>query len=518
MSIKPKSSANHSVVEQYRALLAISETIISSRDLTQLFHDLSERLKTIIHFDYMSVMLYDAERNLMRLHLLETSVEVSIKPGLEVPLDQSTIGWVWQNQKSLFLDDLDLETRFPISLELFRQNNIKSCYTFPLTIGGRKLGGMTFGYRDKFGYDAETLEFLQEVVWQVALAVDNTLQFEEIEQLKNKLAHEKLYLEEEIKASNNFAEIIGTSATLKKVLRQVETVAPTDAVVLVQGETGTGKELIARAVHNLSNRRERTLVKLNCAAIPTGLLESELFGHERGAFTGAMNQRIGRFELAHKGTLFLDEVGDIPLELQPKLLRVLQEGEFERLGSSRTIKVEVRLVAATNRDLQEMVAEGTFRADLYYRLNVFPVLIPPLRERCDDIPLLVSYFVQKYSQQMNKKIRTIPNEAMDALTNHNWEGNIRELQNFIERAVILSPDSELQISLNELKRGKSMVGGFAAPAEPFKLVSMEENERSYIKEVLHQTNGIIGGKGGAAEILDLPVSTLRSRMKKLGLK
>jgi formate hydrogenlyase transcriptional activator len=518
MSIIPESSTNHSVVKQYRALLAISETIISQRDLTQLFHDLSERLKKILHFDYITVMLYDREHDLMRLHLLETSVEVSIKTGLEVPLEKSGVGWVWQNQKPLFIDDFDLEERFPVTRELLQRNNIQSCYAFPLTIGERKLGGMTFGCHEKFGYDTETLEFLQEVVWQVALALDNALQFEEIEQLKNKLANEKLYLEEEIKASNNFAEIIGTSRTLKKVLQQVETVAPTDAVVLIQGETGTGKELIARAVHNFSNRRERTLVKLNCAAIPTGLLESELFGHERGAFTGAMSQRIGRFELAHKGTLFLDEVGDIPLELQPKLLRVLQEGEFERLGSSRTIKAEVRLVAATNRDLQEMVAEGTFRADLYYRLNVFPVLIPSLRERREDIPLLVSYFVQKHSRQMNKKIKTIPNEAMAALTDHSWEGNIRELENFIERAVILSPSSELRISVGELKNGRSVPPETKIADETIKLVSLEENERTYIREVLRHTNGVIGGRGGAAEILDLPVSTLRSRMKKLGLK
>lgn len=518
MNIKTSSTNTHSIAEQYQTLLSVSEAIISHRDLRDLFHHLSESLRSIVDFDYTSVMLYNAERDTMRLELLETTLENDVKIGWEAPLDNSVGGWVLRHQKPLYVDDLDSEERFPVTSTLIQRYGIKSVYSFPLTIAERKLGTMNFGCGEKYGYNAQTLEFLQQITRQVAIAVDNAIQFKEIESLKNKLAHEKLYLEEEIKSNRNFSEIIGTSSALKKALSQIQIVAPTDAVVLVQGETGTGKELIARAVHNLSDRRDRTMVKLNCAAIPTGLLESELFGHERGAFTGAVNQRIGRFELAHKGTLFLDEIGDIPLELQSKLLRVLQEGEFERLGSSRTIKVDVRLVAATNRDLQQMVAENAFRADLYYRLNVFPVFIPPLRERSEDIPLLVSYFAQKYARRFNKKIATIPAEAIDSIVNHHWAGNIRELENFIERAVILSPAEELKVPLGELKNEKYINNSSAAATEPIQLVSMEENERTYIKKVLQHTNGVIGGKGGAAEILDLPVSTLRSRMKKLGLK
>src|SRR5262249_33032328 len=340
---------------------------------------------------------------------------------------------------------------------------------------------------------------------------------------------------------------------LKRTLKAVETVAPTDSVVLIQGETGTGKELIARAIHNLSARRERTLVKLNCAAIPGGLLESELFGHEKGAFTGAIERRIGRFEVAHKGTLFLDEVGDIPLELQPKLLRVLQEQEFERLGSSRAVRTDVRLIAATNRDLAQMVADNQFRADLYYRLNVFPVRIPPLRERPEDIPLLVAYFVQHHARRLNKRIESIPEEAMNALQRHTWAGNVRELENFVERAVIVTRGSRLQIPLAELRlcskitfplchtkydfrpffasfsengkvifeqslKAETVANGGAMLAHPVRLVSMDEMERTHIEEVLRHTGGQIGGVGGAAEILGLPVSTLRSRMKKLGIR
>jgi formate hydrogenlyase transcriptional activator len=301
-------------------------------------------------------------------------------------------------------------------------------------------------------------------------------------------------------------------------LRQVETVAPTDSTVLLIGETGTGKELIARAIHNLSARNERTLVKLNCAAIPTGLLESELFGHEKGAFTGAIAPRVGRFELAHKGTLLLDEIGEIPLELQPKLLRVLQEHEFERLGSSRTIKTDARLVAATNCDLAEMVEEKKFRSDLFYRLNVFPIMIPPLRERTGDIPLLVSYFTQKHAGRMNKKIQSIPVQTMEALSSYHWPGNVRELENFVERSVILSRGSELQSPLKELQSSLDVSGDGQSSPPGSKLTTMDEMERAYIEEVLRHTNGSIGGKGGAAEILGMPASTLRGRMKKLGVR
>jgi DNA-binding NtrC family response regulator len=310
-------------------------------------------------------------------------------------------------------------------------------------------------------------------------------------------------------AQPNFAEIVGTSAALRAVLKHVEVVAPTESTVLILGETGTGKELIARAIHSISSRSSRPFVKLNCAAIPSGLLESELFGHEKGAFTGAVAQRIGRFELAHGGTLFLDEVGDIPLELQPKLLRVLQEQEFERLGSTRTMRVDVRLVAATNQDLAHMVGDKQFRADLYFRLNVFPIRIPPLRERVADIPLLVRHAVDKYAQRMNKRIETIPGEAMEVLCRHSWPGNIRELQNFIERAVILTPGSVLQVQLSELQQ--------SSPVPSTTVNTLEDVERECILEALRETGSVIGGEKGAAARLGLKRTTLLSKMQKLGI-
>ena len=332
--------------------------------------------------------------------------------------------------------------------------------------------------------------------------------------LVEKLTEEKLYLEDEIRTEYNFEEIVGQSSVLKLVLGQVGTVAPTDSTVLILGESGTGKELFARAIHDHSARRESTFVKLNCAAIPTGLLESELFGHERGAFTGAIAQRLGRLELAHRGTLFLDEVGDIPLELQPKLLRVLQEKEFERLGSTRTIRVDVRLVAATNRNLGQMVKDGKFREDLYYRLKVFPIHVPPLRDRTDDIPLLVRYFVEKHAKKIGRKIETIPGETMKALTGWSWPGNVRELENFLERSVILSSGPVLRVPIAELKVEVEAEEG---DAKPTTLTTLDEAERQAILAALRETHGIIAGADGAATRLGMKRTTLNSKMRKLGI-
>jgi formate hydrogenlyase transcriptional activator len=389
---------------------------------------------------------------------------------------------------------------------------LQSAVCFPLLRGDRALGTLNVASMRDAAFGPHDVELLTQIGNELAIAVENALAFRQIEELKDKLAEEKLYLEDEIRTAYDFEEIVGESQSLKRVLRDVETVAPTDSTVLILGESGTGKELIARAIHNLSGRRQRTFVKVNCAAIPTGLIESELFGHEKGAFTGAIGQKIGRFELADKGTLFLDEIGDIPLELQPKLLRVLQEREFERLGSTRTVKVDIRLVTATNRDLSQMIASREFREDLFYRLNVFPIPLPPLRERREDIPMLVRYFTQKYARRMNRRIETIPSEAMEALANWNWPGNVRELENLIERAVILTRGAVLHVPLAELRSGEA-----AAPAITGALTTLEQAEREHILRALREAKWVVGGPAGAAARLGLKRTTLQSRMLKLGI-
>ena len=381
----------------------------------------------------------------------------------------------------------------------------------PLVSRNRTLGVLCLGRLHDSPFTGDEVDFVRQVAAQVAIAVENALAYRQIAELKDKLAQEKLYLEDEIRSQMNFDSIIGRSAALQKLLQQVETVAPTDSTVLIYGETGVGKELVARAIHNLSSRSKNAFVKLNCAAIPTGLLESEMFGHEKGAFTGAIAQRIGRFELANHGTVFLDEIGEIPLELQPKLLRVLQEREFERLGSSRTLRTDARLIASTNRDLVAMVKEQKFRMDLYYRLDVFPIHVPPLRERQEDIPLLVRHFVQQFARRMNKTIDTIPSDSMNTLMQYPWPGNIRELQNLIERAMILSTGPVLKVPLGDLPASQD-------GAAPKKQETLEEAERRTILETLKATNWVVSGPRGAAALLGLKRSTLQFRMDKLGIR
>jgi formate hydrogenlyase transcriptional activator len=671
----------------YQSLLDVSKVILQHRDLAGLFRDLSTRLRSILRFDFLNLVLHDPATNTMRLHILESSSGAPVEtPQLELAPEESPSGWVFLHQQPLVIPDVRLETRWPSVMELLRRNNIVTSCWLPLTTAQHRLGALVFGFgpapwaqdqlafmeqvaaqvavavdntlnfqnaeryqqqlarerdrlqvlleitntlvseldiRDLFpsitacvrrtvpheysslalrvpgtdqlrvhalvfdgpggvlpegataamretpaGEAVETrrpvildtaalarvsspivqrlaaaglksicclplitrlhvlgtlnvgstrenafseadVDFLSQVAGQAAIAIENATAYQEIAQLKDQLAEEKLYLQDEIRTDRNFGEIIGDSPQFRDVLAQVETVAPTDASVLILGETGTGKELIARALHDLSGRRERTFVKLNCAAIPTGLLESELFGHEKGAFTGAIMQKAGRFELANKGTLFLDEIGDIPLELQPKLLRALQEHEFERLGGTRTIKVDVRLVAATNRDLAQMINERQFRTDLYYRLSVFPISVPPLRDRADDIPNLVRYFTQKFARRMNKRVETISQETMDALIRYPWPGNVRELENLIERAVILTRGTTLQIPLSELR---------SAPTDTTSPLTLEAAERDHIRRVLEQSNGVVGGPNGAATKLGMKRTTLQSKMKKLGIK
>ncbi len=499
--------------DRYRTLFAVSNAIASHRDLPALLHELSARLLRVVKFDALSLVLHDEATNTMRLHVLETSVQVDGPVVIALPIEDDPAGLVWKNQQPLVTSNLAQANRWPRFQELVRSYEIQSCCWLPLTTARRRLGAVVFTSRQPETYDQSNLHFLQLIANQVAVAVENALAFSEIEALRDKLAKEKDYLEDEVRTEHNFGDIVGENAGLREILKNVATVAPTDSTVLVCGETGTGKELIARAVHELSPRKGRTFVKLNCAAIPTGLLESELFGHEKGAFTGAIAQKIGRFELANGGTLFLDEVGDIPLELQSKLLRVLQEQEFERLGGTRTIKVNVRLVAATNCDLAKMVADKSFRSDLYYRLNVFPLTLPPLRERRDDIPRLVRHFTNRFARRMHRRIETVPSSVMDALVRYPWPGNVRELQNIIERAVILSTGSALQVSMADLQA----IPSAATDVDMATPVTLTDAEREHIVAALTATNWVVGGSRGAASRLGMKRSTLQKKMQKLGI-
>src|SRR5258705_591234 len=437
--------------DRSQLLLEINNTLVSNLNLRELLSAISHCLNTVMPHDAAALALYDESLKQLRLTALDFPAhEEPCAPGDIIPFEGNPAGLAFTTREPVLSDYSKTEDARIIS------TGLKSGCTAPLLFRDRALGILSIKSLRENAFSQEDAELLGQVAKQVAIAVENALVYREIETLKNKLEEEKLYLEEEIRTEYNFEEIVGNSPALKRVLQDVETVATTDSTVLIYGETGTGKELIAHAIHNLSQRRERTLVKVNCAAIPTGLLESEFFGHEKGAFTGAIDRRVGRFELAHRGTIFLDEVEDIPLELQPKLLRVLQEQEFERLGSSRTLRVSVRVVAATNSDLAELVAEKKFRSDLYYRLNVFPINVPPLRERPEDIPMLVHFFANKFAQQMKRRIESVPKETMAALTSYHWPGNIRELQNLVERGVILSRGPSLEIPLAELKHANKV--------------------------------------------------------------
>jgi formate hydrogenlyase transcriptional activator len=495
--------------ERLSALLKLSEAIAIERNPSKLFAQLARLLHGVVDFNLIYVTVYDQKRDVMRLHLIDADFPLQVPVGEEWPAKDQPGKLVVDTQEPILVREVNLELRFPALMNLFKEYGVRSFCMVPLSTSQRKLGVLNFGSRKPDTYVDEDRRFIQLVAAQVAIAIDNALAYQEIEELKNKLSQEKHYLEDEIQSEINFREIIGESAALKKVFEDVRKVAPTDSTVLLLGETGTGKELIARAIHELSGRANRTFVKINCSAIPVGLLESELFGHERGAFTGAVTQRIGRFEIADGGTLFLDEVGDIPLEVQPKLLRVLQEREIERLGGTRTIRTDVRVIAATNRDIAEMAGSREFRSDLYYRLNVFPVRIPALRERREDIPRLVRYFTQRYSSRMNRGIVSVPKETLRALSEWNWPGNVRELANFIERAVILSTGKDLEAPLSELRPVlKTEAGGGSA---------IDESERRLILKVLREVNWVIGGTAGAAARLGMKRTSLQSRMKRLGI-
>jgi formate hydrogenlyase transcriptional activator len=501
--------------DRVRLLLEVNNAVVSHLDLDDLFPAVSACLRRVVQHDGSALVLFDQATRRFRVHVLHFENNQSVIEEGRIESDccaKSPSGIAIDTRKPAVFAQADLEkmcAEWPTAQRLLDQG-VKTFCSVPLLSHDRALGALNVGRDREDAFSAEDIELLSEVAKQVAIAVENAQAYRELAELKDKLAKEKLYLEEEVRTEHNFGEIVGHCPALRKVLKEVETVAPTNSTVLIHGETGTGKELIARALHDLSPRRDRTFVKLNCAAIPTGLLESELFGHEKGAFTGAITQRVGRFELANGGTLFLDEVGDIPLELQPKLLRALQEQEFERLGSARTVRVDVRLVAATNRDLSQMVADGQFRSDLFYRLNVFPVLLPPLRERSEDIPLLVRHFTQQFAKRIGRRIESIPEEVMDAMAQYPWPGNVREMQNVIERAVILSQNGRLRVD------PQSLVS--ASPEPPQKLNGqLDAREREAIEAALRASQGRVSGPKGAAKRLGLPHSTLEFRIKKLGI-
>ncbi len=506
--------------DRLRLLLEITSSVTSRLGFRQVVEALSTNLLRVMQCDVSALLLPDSESGELRVTILHNpDARGPMREGSLVPMNSSISGQVLRTAKSVRIDSFEQVREDPeiygnpdgrrLYERVIEEGLKAGCY-LPLVGRNRVVGVLMLSRRSDNTFEKDDVILLEQVARQVAIAVENTLEYEKAVKDREKETKQRLYLEEEIRAQTG--AIVGESPALKAAMQLVSVVASTNSTVLILGETGTGKELIARAIHDLSSRRDRAFVKLNCAAIPLGLLESELFGHEKGAFTGAVAQKVGRFELANKGTLFLDEVGDIPLELQAKLLRVLQEQEFERLGSNRTHKVDVRLIAATHRDLAGMVKQGTFREDLYYRLKVFPIQVPALRQRADDIPVLVRHFTELYARRMNKRIDEIPQATMDALVRYPWPGNVRELQNFIERAVILSPHSVLRAPTSELE-------SFAAVGVPtVPMTGLEEVERDHIVRALEASNWVVGGRNGAAQRLGMKRTSLVYRMQKLRIR
>ncbi|WP_342350007.1 sigma 54-interacting transcriptional regulator [uncultured Nitrospira sp.] len=496
--------------DRLQVLLDVNNAVVSKLELGALFTTMVAAMRRVVPHEVTSLYLYNPGAKNFHRHVLDFPSGKGLLGGRHsIALDDTPAGEAFRSRKTVCWQKADLQQFHSDTAGQLIEEGVKSGCCVPLMLPDLVLGTLNVGSTRPSAFSGADADLLTQVGGQMAIALDNALAYQEITELKEKLEKENLYLREEIRTEANFEDIVGESRGLKHVLQQLEIVAPTDSTVLVLGETGTGKELIARALHQLSTRNDRAFVKINCAAIPTGLLESELFGHEKGAFTGAISQKVGRFELAHRGTIFLDEIGEVPLELQSKMLRVLQEQEFERLGGTRTIRVDVRLVAATNRDLMQMVEAAEFRSDLYYRLNVFPITVPPLRERQEDIPILVRYFAQRYATRMKKPIETIPSKTMERLAGYPWPGNIRELENLIERAVILSQGSELAVPLLDLKA--DLQRGTQSMA------TLEGAERDHILRALQDTKWVIGGAAGTAARLGMKRTTLISKMKKLGI-
>ena len=500
--------------DRWKLLLAINNLLVSHLNITDLFRATSVSLRKYFANDFAGIWLLNKEKNRQECAMLEFP-ESRGAADIVIPSVSSDELNRIRSHKAELRTRADFGRLEPAVTQMLISEGIESLALVPLSTPNGPLGVIALGSRRPGHFGTDDLDLLCQISTQISLSLDNAIAYGKLNESKDKIEEERLYLESELRSEYNFEDIVGKSHALREVLRQVEIVAPTDSTVLLHGETGTGKELVARAIHSLSTRKTRTFVRLNCAAIPSGLVESELFGHEKGAFTGALIQKKGRFEIADHGTLFLDEIGDIPLDLQPKLLRALQEREFERLGSTRTLHVDVRVVAATHRDLPEMIRENKFREDLFYRLNVFPIEIPPLRDRREDIPLLVHYFVSRLTRRMQKNIRTIPKASMEALIQAPWHGNIRELENFIERAVILSPGEELKLPAFELKT--SAPRSSSSSSSPAAAQTFEETERQAIVDALKAASGRVSGPGGAAERLGLKRTTLQNKMRKLGI-
>ena len=514
--------------ERWRTLLEINNAIITNLSQEALLRSIAEALRRVVPFERAALTLYQPDKDVFRFVAIEGNfVSGYFRPGLEINPQESSVGWVFHHQRPILRRDLEKEHPYTNELHLAREGMRSHCVV-PLIVRGKSIGTLNVASSKPDQYSQEVAEFLQEVTNQVALAFENMQSYEEITALKGRLERENIYLQEEIRTEHNFEEIVGNSPVLLEVLRDVEQVAPTDSTVLIYGETGTGKELIARAIHSHSARKDRPLVRVDCSAISAGLVESELFGHMKGAFTGAFERHIGRFELADGGTIFLDEIGELPLETQVKLLRVLQEHEFEPVGSSRPVRVDVRVISATNRNLQDAASAGRFRSDLFYRLNVFPLKVPPLRDRRSDIPQLVTFYLSRFSKKFGKKVDIVSQETMDRLMDYPWPGNVRELQNVIARAVILSPGSALQLNQDLLPAPSSAAGaealeipGQEAPPpnpEASALPTLEEIERVHIQAALQRSGGVIEGPRGAARMLNLHPNTLRHRLQKLGIK
>jgi formate hydrogenlyase transcriptional activator len=529
-----KAGSAESAEQRLRILLEVNNSIITKLSQRELLLTVCAALKGVLPFNRSAITLYVPERDTLRIFAQNDEYASEFfSVGRELDRRDSHAGWAFDHQRTLIRRNLEKESD-SFTERLLAKQGVRSICVAPLIVAGKSIGTLNLASNRADEYSNGDGELLQEVANQVALAVENMKAYEEIRALHAKLEKENVYLREEIRSEHNFREIVGDSAPLREVLEKAERVAPLDSTVLIYGETGTGKELIARAIHDCSYRKNHSLVKLNCSAISAGLVESELFGHMRGAFTGAVERHIGRFELADGGTLFLDEVSELPLETQVKLLRVLQEGEFEPVGSTKTIQVNVRIIAATNRNLQESVAAGRFRSDLFYRLNVFPLELPPLRDRRSDIPELANFFLQRFANKFGRKIQAPAKETMDLLMNYSWPGNIRELQNIIERAVVLATGPVLSVDPAFLPRtppvgvprqtspvappaADPLVAENAGRSAETSFPSLEHMERNHILAALKRSAGVIDGPRGAARILNLHPNTLRSRMSKLGV-